>query len=165
MQYTLYVQRFYGTFLYYSIAVRQTMLVALNAIDTSQAHIKPTTMGYIIWLFNYVATHPDSTLHYHASNMILHVSSNESYLCKEHARSRSGGHFFLSDRLFDNGNKPSSLPTSNVAIHTLCQLIKTVISSAEEAEIGATFLNAKDDLPTRTTSRISDTPNPPLPCK
>ena len=52
VQYTLYVQRFYGTFLYYSIAVRQTMLVALNAIDTSQAHIKPTTMGYIIWLLN-----------------------------------------------------------------------------------------------------------------
>ena len=34
VHYTLYVQRVYETFLYYTIAVDQKMLVALNAIST-----------------------------------------------------------------------------------------------------------------------------------
>ena len=108
-------------------------------------------MGYIVWLLNYAATHPDATIHYHARDMILHVVINVSYLCEERACSRAGGHFFLANRLVENGDKPPTLPTNNGAIHTLCQIIKTVMSSAEEAEIGATFLNAKDALPIRTT--------------
>ena len=86
-------------------------------------------MGDIVWLLNYVATHPDATLHYHSRDMILHVASNESYLCEERARSRAGGHFFLSEQLVDNGNKPTTLPINNGSIHTLCQIIKTVMSS------------------------------------
>ena len=38
-----------------------------------------------------------------------------------------------------NGDKPPTLPTNNGAIHTMCQIIKTVMSSAAEAKIGVTF--------------------------
>ena len=68
--------------LYYAIAVDQTMMVELNTIATSQAHATTTTMGDIFWLLNYVVTHSDATLHYHASNMILHFSSDTFYLCE-----------------------------------------------------------------------------------
>ena len=37
---------------------------------------------------------------------------------------------FLADKIVKNGNKLPTLPTNNGAIHTLCQLIKTVMSSA-----------------------------------
>ena len=84
-------------------------------------------------------THPGATIHYHASYMILHVASDASYICKERARSRAGVHFFLADRLVKNGDKPPNLLTNNGAIHTLCQIIKNVMSSAAEAEIGATL--------------------------
>ena len=104
------------------------MLAALNAISTEQAHAITTTMGDIFWLLNYAANHPDATIHYHVSDMILHVASNASYLCKERARSRAGGHFFLADRLVKNGDKPPTPPTNNGAIHTLLQIIKTVMS-------------------------------------
>ena len=67
------------------------MLAALNAISTAQAHATTTTMGDIVWLLNYAATHPDATIHYNASNMILHVARDASYLCEERARSRAGG--------------------------------------------------------------------------
>ena len=127
---TLYVQQVYVTFLYYAIAVDQTMLADLNAISVAQANANTTTMGDIVWLLNYTSTHPDGTIYYHTINMILHVASGASYLCKERARSRSGGHFFLADRLVKNGDKPPTLPTKNGAIHTLCQIIKTVVSSA-----------------------------------
>ena len=95
--------------------------------------------------------------------MILHVASDASYLCKECARSHAKGHFFLANRLFENGNKPATLPTNNGAIHTLCHIIKTVISSAAEAEISATFLNSKDPLPIRTTLKELIHPQPPTP--
>ena len=85
-QSTLYVQRFCGKFLYYSIAVYRTMLVALNAISTAQAHATTTTMGDLVRLINHTDTHPVATLHYHSSNMILHGASDASYLCEAHAR-------------------------------------------------------------------------------
>ena len=127
------------------------MFVALNTIAKEQEHTTTTTMGDIVWLLKYAATHPTTTLNYHDSNMILHVASNTSYLYEEQARSRDGRHFFLADKLVKNGNKPPTFPTRNISIYTLCQLIKMVMSSAVEAEIGATFLNAKDTLPIRTT--------------
>ena len=127
------------------------MVVSLNTISTAQAHATTTTMGGIVWLLNYAATHPNATLHYHSRNMILHVASDASYSCEERACSRSGGHFFLSNRLVNNGNNPPTLPTNNGAVHTMFQIIKTVMSSTAEAKIGATFLNAKDALPILTT--------------
>ena len=78
---TLYVQQVCGTFLYYSIAVDQIMLASLNAISAAQFNSTTTTMGDIVWLLNYAATHPYATIHYHASNMILHMASDASYLC------------------------------------------------------------------------------------
>ena len=58
------------------------MLVALNAIATAQAHITTTTMGNILWLLNFAETYTNDILNYHVSDMILHVASNASYLCK-----------------------------------------------------------------------------------
>ena len=101
------------------------MLAALNAISAAQANATTNTMGGIVWILNYAATHPDATINYHARNMILHVASDASRLCEERARSRFGGHFSLANRLVENGNKPPSLPTNNGAKHTLCQIINT----------------------------------------
>ena len=58
------------------------MLVALNDIATAQARATTTTMGDIVWLFNYAARQPDATFHYHANIMILHVHRDSSYLCE-----------------------------------------------------------------------------------
>ena len=86
-----------------------------------------------------------------------------THRCKEQARSHVRGHFLSANRLVENGNKPPALPTNNGAIHTLCQIIKTVVSSAAESEIGAKLLNAKDDLPIRTTLEELRHPQPPTP--
>ena len=118
-------------------------------------------MGDIVLLLNYAATHPDATLHYHASDMILHVTRYASYLCEERSHSRPRVHFPLSDRLANNGNKQPTLTTNNGAIQTLFQIIKTVMSSTAEAEIGATFLNDKDALPILTTLKELGHPQPP----
>ena len=158
---TVYVQRVYGLLLYYVIAVHQKMFVFLNTIATSQAHVNTTTMGDIVRLLNYVATHPDATLQYHARDMILQISSDASYLCEERARSQDRDHFSLANWIVDNDDKPPNLFTNNGAIHTLCQIIKSVMSSVAEAKIGVTFLNTKDALLIRTTLKEIGHPQPP----
>ena len=120
-------------------------------------------MGDIVWLLNNASTHPNATIHYHASNMILHVARYASYLCKEQSCIRVGGHFLLANRLVKNGDKPPALPTNNGAIQTLFQIIKTVASSAAETETGNTFLNAKNALPICMTLKELRHIQPPTP--
>ena len=47
---------------------------------------------------DYVATHPDAILTFSARNtdMVLNVHSDASYLTEHKARSRAGGHFYMS---------------------------------------------------------------------
>jgi hypothetical protein len=49
-------------------------------------------------LFDYLATRPDATIRYHASDMILHIHSDAYYLSFSNARSRLGGLFFCGDK-------------------------------------------------------------------
>ena len=46
-------------------------------------------------LLDYMHTDPNAVVHYHASDMILNVHSDASYLSAGRGRSRAGGHFFL----------------------------------------------------------------------
>ena len=87
----------------------------------------------------YMWTNPDAIIRYHASDMILNVHSDASYLSAPKARSRAGGYFFLGS-LPRNGD-PIKL---NGAIHVTCTILKLVTVSAAEAELGALFLNAQE---------------------
>jgi hypothetical protein len=53
-------------------------------------------MQQTLQLLDYLATQEDAVLYYHASDMVLAVHSDTSYLSEPKARSRAGGHFFLS---------------------------------------------------------------------
>ena len=63
--------------------------------------------------------------------MILAIHSDTGYCNETNLRSQAGGHFPLSD-------------PNNGAILTIATIIKAVMSSAAEAELGAIFLNAKE---------------------
>jgi hypothetical protein len=86
-------------------------------------------------LLDYLATHPDAAIRYHASGMILHIHSDASYLSVSNARSRLGGLFFL-------GNKSPEQDTLNGSILNVSAVIKNVMASAAESEVGACFHNA-----------------------
>ena len=53
-------------------------------------------------LLDYMATHPDAKIRYKASDMVLNVHSDASYLSAPKARSRAGGYFFLGQKPRDN---------------------------------------------------------------
>ncbi len=105
------------------------------------AQAAPTehTLELIKWLLNYASSNPDATLTYKSSNMILAVHSDASYLSKANARSRAGGHFFCSTNV-DN-------PPNNGAILNISKILKAVMSSAAEAELGALYINACEAVP------------------
>jgi hypothetical protein len=150
-----YIQAVTGTLLYYSRAVDPTMLVALNAIATQQASPTQKTMARVKQLLDYCASQEEAVLTYHASNMVLAVHSDAGYLNESKARSRAGGHFFLSSDIQN--------PQNNGAVLTIAQIIDAVMSSAAEAELGALFINAKEAVHLRRILTEMGHPQPRTP--
>jgi hypothetical protein len=87
-------------------------------------------------LLDYCASKEEAIISYKASKMILAVHSNAGFCNKKKSRSWAGGHFFLTNN--------DEHPPNNGAILTVATIIKAVMSSAAEAELGALYLNAKE---------------------
>ena len=98
-------------------------------------------MQHFKHFLNYTATHPSAIVSYHARNMVLAGHIDASYLSKSKARSISGGHVFMSNDADD--------PPNNSAVITIAQIIKAVMSSAEESELGALFIHFRKSFPER----------------
>ena len=137
------MQQIVGTLLYYSIAVDPTMLTALGSIAAQQAKGTEKTYANILWLLNYTATHSNAKIRYTASNMILHIHSNASYLSEPRARSRAGGNYFLGDERPDISTPPTTRPRLNGPIHSISRIMSNVMGSAAEAEIEAAYINGQ----------------------
>ena len=94
------------------------MLAALSSIAANQPQGTDKKYDETLWLLNYAATHPDATIRYLSSNMILHVHSDASYLSEQKTRSHEGGHYFLRSRSPDPSKPPPSPPPLNGPIFT-----------------------------------------------
>jgi hypothetical protein len=65
--------------------------MALLDITTQQAAPTEKTMQRVDQFLDYMWMHPDAIIRYCASDMILNVHSDASYLSAPKARSRAGG--------------------------------------------------------------------------
>ena len=88
---------------------------------------------------DYAATHPDEILTYTPIDMALEVHSDASYLSETNARSCAEGRLFLS---VDTRNT-----TNNWSVINISHIIKSVMNSSAEAELGALFINAQEAVP------------------
>jgi hypothetical protein len=129
-----YIQQVLGVLMYYGRAVDATILVALSSIASAQAAPTELTLSLIKQLLDYVATHPDAILTYEKSDMVLAVDSDASYLSEPKARSRAGGHFYMSSETDERSR--------NGAILNISKIMTAVMSSAADAELGALYINA-----------------------
>jgi hypothetical protein len=125
------VQQIVGCFLYYARAVDPTILMALSEISSQQAAPTENTMKHVNHFLDYMWTHPDAIIQYSASDMILNVHSDASYLSAPKARRHAGGCFFLGSLPRDGD--PIKL---NGAIHVQCTILKLIAASAAEAKLG-----------------------------
>jgi hypothetical protein len=157
------VQKIAGTFICYAMAVDCTMLVALGSIASTQSKATKNTFDEVTWLLKYAASNPDAEIMYTASDMVLHVHSDGSYLSEPKACSRAGGHFFLSDLSCSPHKQPKTTPTSNGPIYSLSRIICNVMGSAAEAEIASSYMNGQEAIPIRTTLNEMGHPQPPTP--
>ena len=113
--------------------------MALSSIASTQAEPTEETMENIKLFLDYAASHQDAILTYQANDMVRIIHSNASYLSELKARSRAGGHFFMSSDVTN--------PRNNGAVLNIAQLIKPVMSSAAEAELGALYINVREAVP------------------
>jgi hypothetical protein len=150
-----FIQKVCGKFLFYARAIDSTLLTPLSAIASQSA--KPTieTLQHTQQLLDYLATTEDAVLTYNASDMILAVHSDASYLSEPKARSRAGGHFFLSTN--------AEIPPNNGAILNIAHVIKHVMSSATEAELAALYIMAREAVYIRIILEEMGHKQPPTP--
>ena len=83
---------------------------------------------------------------FRASDMVFNIHSDASYLSEPNACSRACGHFFMGSLPIDG-----KLITLNGAFHTLCSILRFVVASAAEAELGALFLNCQEGMIFKST--------------
>ena len=138
-----------------------TMLVAIGAIASQQSKATQATRDATVWLLIYAASHPNATIRYNASDMVLHLHSDASYLSEPGAHSRVVGHYFLSNNSTNPTKPPLTDSPLNGPIHTVSKILHNMMASAAEAEIGATFHNGQEAVPIHTTLQELGHPQPP----
>jgi hypothetical protein len=102
------LQQLTGTLLYYARAVDPTLIMPINVLASEQSKATEVTAEKVIKLLNYCNTNPETKIRYHASDMILYVHSDASYLSENAAKSRAGGFFYMgsttnTDKKLPNG--------------------------------------------------------------
>jgi hypothetical protein len=152
------IQQVVGSFLYYAQAVDLTILMALSDITPQQSAQIKNTKRRVNQFLDYMWVHPNAVIRYRASDMVLNVNSDASYLSSPCAQNHAGGYFFLGSLPFD-GN-PIKL---NGAIHITCTILKLIAVFATEAKLGALFLNAQEAKVLRLTLAKLRHPQPPTP--
>ena len=127
-----FIQIIIGIFLYYGIAFYLTMLVALGSLATQQSKPIESLWNDITWFLNYSASHPDAKICFSARDMILHISSNGSYLSESKSRSRVGGIFYLSSKLPQHNQAPDCNHPFNAPFHVVANILKMITSYRQD---------------------------------
>jgi hypothetical protein len=149
-----FIQQVTGKFLYYARAIDNTMLHALNDIASSKNTNQ--TIAATRYFLNYAASNPNGSIIYRASDMIIQADSDAAYLVCAEARSRAGGYIFLGNLKKTQFNGP---------VLVLAKIIKNVMGSAAEAEVGALYIVAQEIVPMRMTLEELGHPQPATPLK
>ena len=139
------------------------MLVALGTLAIQQSKPNEYLWNDITWFLNYAASHPDAKIGFSASDMILHIASNGSYLSESKSRIRVGGIFYLSSKLPQHNQAPDCSHRFNAPFHVVAKILKMITISVMETEVAATFHNAKEALPFIVTRAEMGHPQPPTP--
>ncbi|KAL7480170.1 hypothetical protein ACHAW6_005874 [Cyclotella cf. meneghiniana] len=150
-----HIQKVAGKFLWYARGVDSTLLTPLSAIASQQSKATVKTMERVKQLLDFAATQEPAVLTYRKSDMVLSIHSDASYLSEENARSRAGGHHYLSEDV--------PFPPNNGAIHNVAEIIKSVMSSAAESELGSLYINARKGVVERQILEEMGHPQPATP--
>ena len=139
--------------MYYARAVDQNMIPSLGSIAAQQANPTEQSIQKVEQLLDYAGTHPDTVITYQVSVMLLAGHKDNSYLSETKSRSREGGHFLMSNII--------GFPPNNGKVLKIAKIIKAVMSSAAEDELGSLFINCKEAIPARQSLEEMGHKQPP----
>ena len=144
-----------GTFLWYCRVLDYTGLVALGQLGQEVAHPTAHSLERAQDVLRYFATYPTAAVVYRASDMILRVHSDGSYLSEPRAGSRLAGIEYL------GSEGDEDLPPTNGLINVVCCRSDVVLSSACETEWAAIFKTCKEAVESRQTLQDLGFPQKP----
>jgi hypothetical protein len=135
----LNIQKVTGSVLYYARAVYPTFLMPLHDIATEQTKDTEKTQAATNQLLYYLAPHTDATIRYHSSYSQRCIVSF-SFTCAQPSR----WHVIL-------WRKTPKEKNLNGSILNVASVIKHVVATAAESEVGACFQNTQSGAPIRIT--------------
>ena len=133
-------------------------MLAGDGTECWQASATEATELETVQLLNYLVTHSKAVVRYYASDMILNIHSDASYLSESRANGRIAGQFIMGS--VPVNRRPTKL---NGSIFIMCGILKFVVASAAEAEaeLEALFINAKEGKIIRMTLEEMGHKQPP----
>ena len=90
----------------------------MNELSIKAIEATKETQEALIQFLNYIASNPEGTIIYRASDMIISCESDATYLVVSKSQSRAGGYHYL-------GNKAGT--QFNGLIYVLAKIIKAVM--------------------------------------
>ena len=97
-------------------------------------------------------------MRYYKSKIVLNIHLDALYLSEARTHIRVAGYFYLGSNPVNR--QPISL---NVAVYVFGGILKFVVASAAEAELGALFVNCKEGKVIRLVLQELGHPQPPTP--
>eukprot|EP00957_Ditylum_brightwellii_P197565 15051153-Ditylum_brightwellii.AAC.1 len=79
------------------------------------------------------------------------------------ARSRAGGHFFMSEDVKNPATAQEDEVPTNGPVHAICKTTRNIMALSAEAELGALFINAKKGEELQTALEEMGHVQPPRP--
>ncbi len=98
-------------------------------------------MDQSIQVLDYLASNQDAKVRFYASDMVMNIHLDASYLSELGARSQACGHFFMG--WMPKNGEPIKL---NGAFYTSSSIMRFVVASAAEAELDSLFHNCQTGM-------------------
>ena len=103
-----FIQEVTGTFLYYARAVDTTMLTELGSIASKQENPTKCTTQKTKQLLEYAGTHPNESITYRASDIVLSGHRDASHFSESGPQIRAGAKIFMTD---ESKTPPTMVPS------------------------------------------------------
>ena len=147
-----HIQKVVGSLLYFAVALDTTILPAVTAIASAQAHPTRAVLEALDHLVGYVAYNQHNKVVFRASSMRMHCATDVSHQSRPGSRGVAAALFYCGDSV-----DPSLL---NGAIDAYSSLISVVTASVAETEYAGVFLAAQRGAGLRTTLSDLKYPQP-----
>ncbi len=135
------MQKIVGSILYYAQAVNMTVLMALSTITAKQTIATAQMLERCRQMIDYLAHNANSKVRFQASDMIMNIHLDASYLSEAKALSQTCGHLFMG--WMSKDGDPIKI---NGSFHIIVNIFRFVVASGAEAELGALYHNCQTGI-------------------